>query len=110
MKQTLRRWLARPAGLVKAWRDQCLERLRAHVALALADDFRNLAERDQRQLAKLRADFDRRFDEMVFVSESLILETIRLQRQLADYLPPGNRSAEVGEVETYDAEKAQRAA
>lgn len=102
---------------MKAWRDQCLERLRAHVALALADDFRHLAddfrhlaERHERQFAELRAHLDRRLDELALVSESLVIETVRMQRQLAERLPSPDGLAVYAESSATEAENVPRAA
>jgi hypothetical protein len=125
MKRLLRACLARPAGFIKACRDKCLAKLRAHVALGVAEDFRQLAhhvttERQETtaetqlqaqshaerilleivgQAQDLRQSSDKKFDELTMVTESLVMEIVRMQRllaqvsaEMADRLDPSQRT------------------
>ena len=95
--------------MVNSWKEKCLSALRAHVARAVADDFRQIArhvtiEREYQterilpvlpELARLRGHFERKFDELAMVTESLVLEVVRLQRQIAEMSPPAADRLEV---------------
>ncbi|HVX10981.1 MAG TPA: hypothetical protein VHC22_07370 [Pirellulales bacterium] len=99
MKATLRQWLAKPVRLL-------FDKLRRHITLAVAEDFRQLArhvtiEREQQAcerqeetkrilaaLEQMREQFEHTLDGCALASESMVRELVLLQRQIAEIAPP----------------------
>jgi hypothetical protein len=92
--------------LLKAQRDKFFEKLRSHITLAVADDFRQLVrhvtiEREQQTLERqeelkrtlatldqIRLNVEQTLDGFSLVSESLVREIVLVQRQIAEAFPP----------------------
>jgi hypothetical protein len=91
------RWLPKFVGPFRQWmkdqRNRLLARFRAHVALALADNFRQVSEEfklvtdEFRQFAAAQERYERQIHEMNLFVEALAREILRLQRHLDELAP-----------------------
>jgi hypothetical protein len=93
MARLVERMTAVLHGLVRPMRDRLLAKLRAHVALAVNDDLRQLALHITAQRLALAAELTqhlgaelapirRQLDDLNLCNEGLLREVVRLQREL----------------------------
>jgi hypothetical protein len=103
----VRKWLQKLGAAIwaktRGLRGRALAQLHAHIVLALADDFRQVAMRAERlaaeqserlssQIAAVRARYEEQHQEamgeMNLFTEGLVREIVRLQAQLEAMMPP----------------------
>ena len=94
--------------LVKPLRDRLWERLRAHVALALYDDFRALTSHMTAERAELAArltaetgQLRRQLDDLSLCNEGLLREVVRLEREVQHLSELVDRSAAADAADSH---------